>query len=470
MLYWHRSCPLPDHSEARCFVIDLPLTDELYNLLRDLLRNRLGLHFPAHRRTDVARAMTIVAHEHSFTDLNHLYTALIADGPIWDTVIRCLTIGETYFFRNGAQFRALREHILPELLTRRAGVRSLRFWSAGCASGEEPYSLAMVLADILPASTGWQVSVLATDLNQDFLERARQALYGQWSFRETTEEQRERFFSPEGGRWRVRPEIRRTVMFNRLNLAAEEYPALTNGTMAMDVIFCRNVLIYFDEATIRAVAKRFYATLAPGGWLVIGHAEPNARIFYDFETVNAPGTVLYRKPADAPLFTVPSSLPFAAHFPPVALLPLPASPRPPALLPAPPPATPDPLVAARVAANAGDWQRTAELANQALIIDPMRAAAHFIRGQVYEHVGQTDEAIAAYRRSLYLDSAFVMGNLAMADMWRRGGQTIEARRGYRSALRLIDQLAPATLVPESNGTSAAELRVYINSQMKLLGD
>jgi chemotaxis protein methyltransferase CheR len=458
-------------------VIDLPLNDDLYDLLRDLLRNRLGLHFPPHRRADVAHAMTLVAHEHGFTDLNRLYTALIAGGPIWDAAIRRLTIGETYFFRNGAQFLALREWILPDLIAQRAGARSLRFWSAGCASGEEPYSLAMTLADTLPAESGWQISVLGTDLNLEFLDRARQAIYGQWSFRETTEEQRTRFFSPEGGRWRLRPEIRRTVMFNRINLASDEYPALVNGTMAMDVIFCRNVLIYFDEATIRAVAKRLYAALAPGGWLVVGHAEPNARIFYDFETVNTPGTVLYRKPADAPLFTVSMPSPFIPLRPPAAPLPLPTSPRhaatlipqpPPIPSPLPPP--PDPLVAARVATNAGDWKRATELVNQALIITPMRAAAHFIRGQIYEHVGQVDEAIAAYRRSLYLDPAFVMGNLAIADMWRREGQIIEARRGYRSALRLLDQLDPTTLVPESDGTRAVELRAYVNSQMKLLGD
>ncbi len=460
---------------------DLPLSDELYAHVRTLLRERLGLHFPAQRRADLARALTAVAQEHHYADLGLLYLALIAGGPIWDTAARCLTIGETYFFRNGAQFAALRERILPDLLARRAGVRSLRLWSAGCATGEEPYSLAMTLADSLPADTGWQISVLGTDLNLDFLSRARQASYGQWSFRETTESQRERFFTPEGARWSLRPEIRRTVIFSRLNLAADEYPALINGTTAIDLIFCRNVLIYFDEATTRGVAERLYASLAPGGWLVVGHAEPNVEIFRQFETVNAPGTNLDRKPPNAPMFVttaLPSAPTVASPITPSQwITPTPlhevrktvsvSEPVAPASPPAP--ASTDLLIAARAAANAGNWQRAAEFTDRALVADPMRASAHFLRGQVYDHVGQIDAALDAYRRSLYLDPTFVMGALAMADTWRQGGMTVEARRGYRSALKLLAPLAPAELVPESDGTSVAELRTYILAQLRLLG-
>ena len=462
---------------------DLPLSDDLYERMRDLLRERLGLHFPVQRRTDMARALTMAAQEHHYTDLDYLYIALIAGGSIWDTAIRCLTIGETYFFRNGAQFAALRERILPDLLSRRAGARSLRLWSAGCATGEEPYSLAMTLADSLPADAGWQISVLGTDLNLDFLNRARQASYGQWSFRETTDAQRDRFFSPEGSRWSLRPDIRRMVIFNRLNLATDEYPALINGTMAIDLIFCRNVLIYFNEATIRAVVERLYASLAPGGWLVVGHAEPNVGIFHQFETVNAPGTVLYRKSANAPLF-VTAALPAAPTMAPPVTPPQWVTPNPPqgtetrraavsqgpvALTPAPASPTSDLLIAARAAANAGAWQRAAEIADRALAADPMRASGHFLRGQIYDHVGQIDNALAAYRRSLYLDPTFVMGVIAMADTWRQGGQTAEARRGYRSAYKLLTQLAPTDLVPESDGTSAAEMCAYIDAQLRLLG-
>lgn len=453
---------------------DLPLSDGLYQSLRDLLLDRLGLHYPPNRRGDLARALSLVAQELGYSDLARVYTALLTGGPAWDVTIRHLTIGETYFFRNGAQFAALRERILPDLLARRAATRSLRVWSAGCASGEEPYSLAMVLTDMLPADTGWQVSLLGTDINPDFLCRAREALYGPWSFRDTPDQLRDRFFTAEGARWRLRQEIRRSVIFNRLNLAASEYPALTNGTTAMDLIFCRNVLIYFDAATIRAIIGRLYDALAPGGWLVVGHAEPNVGVFERFETVNAPGTVLYRKPADAPFFLVNAprlapATPAPAALPSVAPARGPAI-SPPALppSPSPAPAAPDDLAEARAAANAGRWLRAAELIDRALKSTPMRAAAHFLRGQIHEHVGEHDLALAAYRRSLYLDPNLVMATLAMANLWRADGHNADARRGYRSALRMLDTYAPDSPVPEADGASAAELRAYIHAQVALL--
>nr|WP_255604455.1 tetratricopeptide repeat protein [Oscillochloris sp. ZM17-4] len=135
--------------------------------------------------------------------------------------------------------------------------------------------------------------------------------------------------------------------------------------------------------------------------------------------------------------------------------------------PAPP--TADSLAEARAAANAGRWQRAAELADRTLAAEPMRAAAHFLRGQIYEHEGQPDQALAAYRRSLYIDPTLAMGALAMADIWRADGHDADARRSYRSALRLLDPLAPGDLVPESDGASAAELRAYIKAQIALLG-
>lgn len=465
---------------------DLPLSDGLYQSLRDLLLDRLGLHYPPNRRGDLARALSLAAQELGYSELGQIYTALLTGGPAWDVSIRHLTIGETYFFRNGAQFAALRERILPDLLARRAGTRSLRVWSAGCASGEEPYSLAMVLADILPADAGWQVSILGTDLNPDFLSRAREALYGPWSFRDTPDALRDRFFVPEGARWRLRQEIRRSVIFGRLNLAADGYPALTNGTTAMDLIFCRNVLIYFDAATTRAIIGRLYDALAPGGWLVVGHAEPNAEIFQRFETVNAPGTVLYRKPFDAPFFLVNTrrSAPAARGSETASPAsesqwrrPAPAAARPAAApatptsapIPAPPPDPPlDDLADARAAADAGRWQRAADLVDRVLRAAPMQAGAHFLRGQIYEHVGEPDLALAAYRRSLYLDPSLVMAALAMANLWRAGGHDADARRGYRSALRMLDVYAAGDRVPEADGASAAELRAYIATQVALL--
>jgi chemotaxis protein methyltransferase CheR len=279
------------------------LSDELYISFRDMLRERCGLHYPERKRGDLAHGLTQAMNSGDYADLAALYADAAADGPGWETIVAHLTVGETYFFRNGPQFEALQQHVLPELLQRRSTIRSVRVWSAACATGEEPYSIAMLLDHMLPQDQLWQASILATDLNQRFLARAREGLYGEWSFRETSTDQRARFWTQEGNRWRLHTAIRRMVVFARLNLAEATYPAIANGTCALDIIFCRNVMIYFDEATTRQVIDRLYGALAPGGWLFVGHAEPQVGLFSQFEVHNFPSAIIYRKPLDAPPFT-----------------------------------------------------------------------------------------------------------------------------------------------------------------------
>ncbi|MFV9505086.1 MAG: CheR family methyltransferase [Oscillochloridaceae bacterium umkhey_bin13] len=463
---------------------DLRLSDELYVRFRDLLLSRAGLFYPERRRNDLAHGLSQTAEVCGLNDLEALYTAISANGTAWDHAVAQLTIGETYFFRNGAQFAALRERILPDLISRRGGVHNLRLWSAGCATGEEPYSLAMALADYLPASQ-WQISILATDINPQFLTRAREAVYGSWSFRETTDAQRERFFIPEGTRWRLRPELRRQVVFARLNLAEPGYPAVTNGTVALDLIFCRNVTIYFDEATTRQVIERFYGALAPGGWLVVGHAEPHADIYRAFETHNAPGTVLYRKPLSAPAFVTtslggaPVALP-SPHLPPAPAIPVrsnPPAPTQPKPTPralqetvvAAPPPPPDYLAEGRLAANRGDWARARTAVDRALVSEPLRAEVHYLNGQLLEQAGDLDGALGAYRRSVYLDPNWVMGTLGMASIWQRTGQSHEARRSLRSAAQNLHRRFPDEAVPGGDGVTAAELLAYVWAQLELIG-
>jgi chemotaxis protein methyltransferase CheR len=284
-------------------MIEEQLDDPLYLRFRDLLHDRSGLDYPERKRADLAHGLRLALANSRHSDLAALYEDAAAGGPGWEIILAQLTIGETYFFRNTPQFEALRQHILPELIQRRQATRHLRIWSAGCATGEEPYSIAMTLADLLPSNEFWQVSILATDINPQFLARARDGIYGSWSFRETSEDMRERFFTPEQNRWRLHPAIRQMVTFAQLNLAEPCFPAILNGTYAQDLILCRNVTIYFDEATTHQLIERFHSTLLPGGWLLVGHAEPQASANQQLELHNFPQTVVYRKRLDAPMFS-----------------------------------------------------------------------------------------------------------------------------------------------------------------------
>lgn len=300
----------------------LQLSDELYGLFRELLLRRSGLFYPEHKREDLSHGLSLVLKTTGARNLAELYSNAINDDAIWDAIVTHLTIGETNFFRNKPQFDALRNHIFPDIIERRTMLHAIRLWSAGCATGEEPYSIAMLLRDIVPEFASWHINILATDINPNFLLRAREGLYGNWSFRETPEGIKSRFFVQEGNRWRLFPEIRAMVTFYRLNLIELNYPSITNGTSALDMILCRNVTIYFNEQTTRKIVEHFYKSLAPGGWLIVGHSEPQASIYHQFEVHNFPNTVVYRKPPDAPLFPVEELAFFKSSFvPPTAATP-----------------------------------------------------------------------------------------------------------------------------------------------------
>ncbi|MFQ3681926.1 CheR family methyltransferase [Roseiflexus sp.] len=476
------------------------LSDELYQQFRDLLLTRSGLFFPDHRRNDLHHYLTTVLTTTGHQSLEALYAAASVDEHVLRTLIEGVTVGETYFFRNAAQFDALRTRIIPDLIERRGAIRSLRFWSAGCATGEEPYSLAILLRETLPDPPSWQVAILATDINTTFLERARVGVYGAWSFRETPAAVREQYFEQTGAaRWRIASGIRQQVLFARLNLIEDEYPAVMNGTSMQDVILCRNVLIYFDDETIRTVVRRLYHALTPGGWLIVGHAEARSDFFAAFETINCPGTVIYRKPLQAPLFEHPAPLITASPLRP----PLPTvehapsgveSARAAASLPATPAADAnatllarkrhpsshhgtspqhtsgeaDVLAAARQAADRGDLQTALHLCTAMIERQPLCAEAHLLTGQILEHQERFDDAIAAYRRAIYLDHTLHLASLAIAVILQRTGRISDARRSYERLSRALAALPPDAPAPSLGNTTVAELQAFIQRQVAAL--
>lgn len=205
----------------------------------------------------------------------------------WVPLVECITINETYFFREEAQLNELCNVILPEWKQR----PRIRIWSAACSTGEEPYSIAMMIAEQghIPLE---RVSITGTDINRKVLQFARQGCYPKQSlcFRRTSSEMLNSYFHLEGDKYQVNERIRNQVEFRPLNLVQDI------GKMErVDIIFCRNVLIYFDEETTRRIIGHFYDRLNPGGYLFLGHAETILGINTDFETVNAPNTYYYRK-------------------------------------------------------------------------------------------------------------------------------------------------------------------------------
>ncbi len=206
-----------------------------------------------------------------------------------------LTIGETCFFRNQPQLDALRQIVMPKIIEAKATlpVRHLRFWSAGCSTGEEPYTLSMLLLEESDARLkDWIVEIVATDLNERSLAQAKIAVYGSYSTRHLPAHYRQKYFAPVGDQLQLGPAARSSVNFSRVNLADHDSPPFTNGA---DVIFCCNVLIYFDLASKRRVIQSFYRDLLPHGYLFLGHSESLYGVSDDFRLVHFPGATAYVK-------------------------------------------------------------------------------------------------------------------------------------------------------------------------------
>jgi chemotaxis protein methyltransferase CheR len=264
-----------------------------------LVYERCGLHFPENRRDDLERGVRQAFAASTCADLNEYYRLLqdsSGGAANFERLVNAITISETHFFRDAGQIDALYNHVLPQLIKRRRALRTLRIWSAGCASGEEPYSIAMLLRELLPDVDEWSITILGTDINTEAIDRARQAVYSEWAFREDRAKQwRQRYFRRRGNRYELTPAVQRMVTFHQLNLVEDEYPSYESNTTLMDLIMCRNVMIYFTEFISRSIVDRFYNCLTYGGWLVVGHAEHSLTIYRRFQVHNFPNAILYQR-------------------------------------------------------------------------------------------------------------------------------------------------------------------------------
>ena len=265
----------------------------------DQIASRLGLRFGGGRQFDLRRAVEALASGHPGGEhgaINEWMSRVWSADDI-QTLARLLCVGETYFFREPAAFDVLEHEVLPPaIINGRAGARRLRVWSAGCATGEEVYSLSIMLHRLLPDIDDWDVSILGTDLHDGFLEHARDGVYGDWSFRGVPDIVREHCFEPmDEGRFRVKDRYRRIVRFEQGNLVDTFIAA-----EAFDLIFCRNVLMYFGRDHTRHVLQQLHQALANDGLLLVAGPEAAGRGFDGYEPMRFAHALFHRKARAAP--------------------------------------------------------------------------------------------------------------------------------------------------------------------------
>lgn len=276
------------------------LSDPVYLRIRDLVYQISGIYQPVEKlyllASRCARRMSAVGAKTPAEYLLYLTVRGNRDAE-FRSLLNEITIGETYMFRSPTQLEALRTVVLPQILESKGklGFKRLRIWSAGCSTGEEAHTLAMfLLEESEKLLKGWTFDILATDLNDNSLAIARAGIYGEYALRNTSEPLRRKYFTPvDDKRIKANDQVKALISFDRINLSDDSKMVFLKG---MDIIFCCNVLIYFDLNSKRKVVQHFYSNLMPGGYLFMGHAESLFQVDDTFRLVHFPGTIGYWKP------------------------------------------------------------------------------------------------------------------------------------------------------------------------------
>lgn len=499
------------------------LSEILLSRLSDFIANHIGLYFPEARWRDLERGIHSAAREFGFDSAEACIRWLMSaplTRPQIEVLASHLTVGETYFLRDRKTFTALEEEILPQLIRpRRAGEQQLRIWSAGCCTGEEAYSVAILLDRILPDIGHWHVTILATDINPRFLRQAASGSYNQWSFRDAPSWIKDRYFQErKSSRFEILPRIKRMVTFSYLNLAEDSYPSLTNNTNAMDLILCRNVMMYFAPDTVRKVVGNLYRCLVDGGWLIVSPTEVSHTLFGRFVTANFSGMTFYRK-AHSPELQVPTFE--VLPFPPETKLETPKTEAESGLGPLPPmpgvgipghapdpsdysnaetldaqPETnpytealslyeqgqysaaaqrlealmahnstgPDALaLLARTHANQGHLKDAQEWSEKAIATDKLNPRLYYLRATILHEQGHLDEATLSLKKALYLDQDFALAHFALGNIARQRGKHKESEKYFAAALTLLARYRREEVLPEADGITAGRLAEVIQA-------
>jgi chemotaxis protein methyltransferase CheR len=500
------------------------ISDQLLAQCSEFITLRFGLHFPKKRWRDLERGLVRAVLDLGFTDaescIRRLVTARLTKEQA-ESLVCHLTIGETYFFREKKCFDALQMQILPALIdSRRGREQRLRVWCAGCSTGEEPYSVAILLHRMIADLAKWNITILATDINPASLRKGAHGEYGDWSFRDTPAWVKKKYFTTGSeGRHVISDAIRKMVTFAPLNLAWDPYPALTNNTNAMDVIFCRNVLMYFAPEQIKGVTDKFRHSLVDGGWLIVSPCETSHDLFAGFSTEQLNNTIFYRKDdhqgksPPAPLLqrgeiTAPLSeatgnskcLPAINQSPPLAKGDLggfpPAAPKPvqdaPLISPyeeallfyrrgeyaeaaaklagfltnipqgeASPAFGEAAVLLTQAYANQGNLTVALEWSEKAVAADRLNPRPYYLQATIFQEKGADDAAIVALKRAIYLDHGFVLAHFALANLTLRRGKPKEADRYLKNAASLLQAYGDDDILPGSEGMSARRIAEII---------
>ncbi|MEY3298840.1 MAG: hypothetical protein RLZZ597_2100 [Cyanobacteriota bacterium] len=468
-------------------------------------------------------------------EINNSNTSILAgEGKLseWQELYAILTINESYFFRDKNQYHLLREKLLPELIEnkrREAEIRrtqpQLRIWSAGCSTGEELYSIAIVLDELNLPWHQWDVLLIGTDISKSAIDNARKGLYGNWSFRQVPATIQNKHFHPHHQLFKISDVLKQRVTFQYGNLLQDPFPNQASRLYDMDLILCRNVFIYLDERAISQIIDKFHQALMSDGYLITGHTELYAQDTTQFHLINFPESIVYRKqssPTPSPSVTAPPRRTSPSHpaIHPAAVRPVVSRPS-----AKPAPHTPskvaatkgspplhfwkplnpslDPAldaalreaetlfkqeayisaieqaekifrdypncekaykIAAHAYANIGRYDQAKQLCQQVLQRQPMNVEVYYLLAQIAEDQNELDITKEYLRKIIYLDHGFVKAYLDLANIYERERQPEKTQKMRSHALYLLAKLPPDTILDTHSGTTAGQWKEYLQKQ------
>lgn len=279
---------------------ELKISDAEFTQLRDFIYAQCGIYVADNRKylleNRLANRLKLLSLK-SFGEYYHYLQYDSNKKTELTKLFEVITTNETSFYRNPPQLKVFQENILTEVIAelKKKGDKRLRIWSAGCSTGEEPYTIAIIVAEVLRAELpAWDVRITASDLSERVLEAARKGVYNEYTLRTTPKEIVTRYFEKDGENFRVKPDLKRLISFGQLNLS--DRVALKRVERSQ-IVLCRNVIIYFDDEMKRKVIGAFYDNLLAGGYLLIGHSESLHNITRSFKPIHYPGAIMYKKEA-----------------------------------------------------------------------------------------------------------------------------------------------------------------------------
>ena len=483
------------------------LTDIEFSKVCKVIASNMGLSFPSDRRAMVSRGLIEAAKDLGFHNMKEFLqwflTATLKDNQI-EILASYLTISETYFWREQQVFDAFTQNILPELVaSKKDQVKSISIWCAGCSTGEEAYSIAIALCRIIPEIKDWKIKIFATDINTKALSKARDGVYGSWSFRNSPSWLKEHYFKKINHReYEVIPEIKEMVTFSSFNLISGDYSSSICKNYRMDVIFCRNVLMYFTSEWASKVSQNLFESLLENGWLIVSSCELSSDLFPKLTPVNFPDSVLYHKGKEAFLSdNIHYYLPHNELYNKKSLSPSvnsdkqllspdytlitknngsysdpeinskPDIPMPDLLKPQLVVKTRNNILnesktAIRMLADNGHLEEALLFCNNTIADNKLTAGLYYLRASILQEQNKIQEAIKSLKQVIYIDPDSIMGHFTLGNIFLQQGFIKKGKQYFINALKLLNTRLNEEIPAESDGLSVMNIRGIILASLQ----